>query len=319
MTGSQLQQIPQIQPRQKGQQGMALAVVLMVMALLTAMVVEFAYSVQTKTDMLNNWHSLQRLSLAANSGASVAAKIISYLRDNDNNVSVELPPYKFFDLPLTVSLSIQDEYARFNVNKLVQQKGTLNKDRYEAFLRMLEHLELEAEVADRIADWIDPDEFARAGDSELNSRNSMLSNIEEVSQIPGIDPDTYAKLKPYITVHGDGEINVNLASVPVLVTIADGVGKDMAELIIESRQKERFGNVSDLNSRVPGIAGLKKQVDIIYMGNMFRVVSTARDTDGLKRIVECVIKIGGKKSSLNKKSAGSSGGNTGVVVYWRES
>ncbi len=317
MTESQIQQIQQRQKGQQGQQGMALAVVLLVMELLTAMVEEFADSVQTETHMLNNWHSLQRLSLAADSGASVAAKVISYLRDNDNNVSVELPPYKFFDLPLTVSLSIQDEYARFNVNMLVQQNDKISKARYEAFLRMLEYLELEAEVADRIVDWIDRNEFARAGDSELNSRNSMLSNIEEVSQIPGIDPDTYAKLKPYITVHGDGEINVNLASVPVLVTIADGVGKDMAELIIESRQKERFGNVSDLNSRVPGIAGLKKQVDIIYMGNMFRVVSTAQDADGLNRTVECVIEMGGNKSSLNdEKTKGS--GKTGVVVYWRE-
>ena len=290
---------------------MALAIVLMVMALMTAMVVEFVYGVQTKTDMLNNWYSLQRLSLAANSGASVGAKIISYMKKNNNDVSIVFPPYEFFDQPLSVSLDIQDEYARFNVNKLVNNKDEVDSKKYEAFLRMLEYLELEDEVADRIADWIDRNEFAQIGGSEQHSRNAPLSSIDEVAQIPGIDNDTYAKLKPYITVHGNGEINVNLAPTAVLITIASGLDEDMAELIIESRLEERFGDEGNLNSRVPGFASAmhNKQVDIIFMGNLFRVVSTAQSDDGLIRIVECIIQIGSKNAN---------DGNTGLIKYWRE-
>ena len=292
--------------------GMALAVVLMVMAILTAMVVEFASGVQLKTDMLDNWYSLQRLSLAADSGVSVASKIVIEIqkkntdksKNNDMDVSLTLPPYQFFEDPMTVALDIQDENARFNVNKLVKDNGELNNyeydSMYEAFLRMLEHLELDAEVADRIVDWIDPDEMSRVAGSELESRNAALASVEEVSQIAGIDSSTYAKLKPYITVHGNGKININLAAVPVLMALSPEMGEDMAELIIKSREKDRFRSVGDLNSAVPGYPRMKDKLKIVFTGDRFRVTSIAQDTDGLVRAVECVLDPDGK------------------VVYWRE-
>ncbi len=292
--------------------GMALAMVLMVMAILTAMVVEFAYGVHLKTGMLNNWYSLQRLSLAANSGVSVASKIIIEIKkkntdnnsNNDLDFSLTLPPFQFFDEPMTVALDIQDEYARFNVNKLVKDNGDLNDYRYdsmyEAFLRMLEYMGLDAEVADRIADWIDRDEVARLADSEMRSRNAPLSSIEEVSQIPGIDAATYAKLKPYITVYGSGKININLAELPVLMALAAGMDEDLAELIIKNRKKERFRSMGELNSAVPGYPLMQGKLKILFNGDRFRVTSIAQDTEGLVRTVECV---------LDPK---------GFVVYWKE-
>ncbi|MCK4911080.1 MAG: type II secretion system minor pseudopilin GspK [Thermodesulfovibrionales bacterium] len=296
----------------KGEQGMALAVVLMVMAILTAMVVEFAYGVALKTDMLNNWYSLQRLSLAANSGVSVASKVIVEInkkntdenKDNDMDVSLILPPYQFFEEPMSVSLSIQDEYARFNVNRLVNKNGLLNdhryEGRYEAFLRMLDFLELDAEVADRIVDWIDQDEISMLADSEMQTRNLPLSSIEEVSQIPGIDAATYAKLKPYITVHGSGAININLAEEPVLMAISPEMGKDMAQLIIKGRGSNRFETEADVNSAAPGYKDLKDKLTVVFFGNRFRVLSIAQDEEGLVRTVECVLEPNGK------------------VVNWRE-
>lgn len=287
----------------KGESGMALAVVLMVMAILTAMVVEFAYGVYVKTEMLNNWYSLQRLSLAANSGMSVAAKVIVEMRehnnDNDNkmNISLILPPYQFFEEPMSVSLSIQDESARFNLNKLVNQDGTLKKIYYEGFLRMLDYLKLDAEVADRIADWIDSNEFETAPGSEMQSRNLPLSSIEEVSQIPGIDAATYAKLKPYITIHGNGQININLAEVPVLISISVGMDEDLAKQIIKSRGSKPFINMKDLKEAVPeygNLSAFKKKIPITYFGDMFRVLSIAQDTEGLVRSVESVLDLNGK-------------------------
>ena len=294
----------------KGESGMALAVVLMVMAILTAMVVEFAYGVYVKTEMLNNWYSLQRLSLAANSGTSVAAKVIDemhkYNKDNKMNISLILPPYQFFEEPMSVSLSIQDESARFNLNKMVNQDGTLKKKYYEAFLRMLEYLKLDAEVADRIADWIDSNELETAPGSEMQSRNLPLVSIEEVSQIPGIDAATYAKLKPYITIHGNGSININLAEVPVLMAISREVDEDMAKHIIKARgSKGFFGKDAEKNLKeaVPEYDRLTPDMDklpVVLYGDRFRVLSIAQDTEGLVRTVESVL------------------GPNGKVIIWRE-
>src|SRR5512139_1596351 len=43
------------------QSGMALVLVLMIVALITAMVVEFAYGVYVNTNALNNWQTSQKL------------------------------------------------------------------------------------------------------------------------------------------------------------------------------------------------------------------------------------------------------------------
>lgn len=287
--------------KNKNEQGMALAVVLMVMALLTAMVVEFAYGVNVKTNMLNNWYSLQRLSLAADSGASVAARIIDYMDKNDNDIYVALPAQQVFDQPLSVSLFIKDEYSRFNLNTLVQQNGYLNEKYYNALIRMLKHIELEPDVADRIVDWIDPDEFARVADSEGENANKPLSSIEEVLQIPGIDNKTYAKLKPYITVYGNGKININLADEPVLMAISEDMTEDMAELIISGRSEGSFRKEAELYKAAPGFQNMKDRLSVFYKGDIFRIISHAEDLDSLVREVECVIR------------------KNGTILYWKES
>ena len=45
--------------------GMALVLTLLVVAILSGMVVEFAYGVYISTNALHNWQTAQRLSLAA--------------------------------------------------------------------------------------------------------------------------------------------------------------------------------------------------------------------------------------------------------------
>ena len=57
--------------------GMALVITLLVVALLTAVVVEFAYGVYISTNALHNWQAAQRLSLAAKSATRLGARLIT--------------------------------------------------------------------------------------------------------------------------------------------------------------------------------------------------------------------------------------------------
>ena len=61
----------------RNQNGIALIVTLLALALITAMVVEFAYGVYTGTNNLYNWRDSQRLSIMARSGVNVSAKYLS--------------------------------------------------------------------------------------------------------------------------------------------------------------------------------------------------------------------------------------------------
>jgi type II secretory pathway component PulK len=115
----------------ESQRGMALVITLMVLVIITAMVVEFSYGVYTGTTSLYNWRDSQRLSIMAKSGVNVAAKYLSTMvasQDYSYPGSMELPvenPFEDFKGVLTVR--IEDENSKFNVNALIGPNGrTLN-------------------------------------------------------------------------------------------------------------------------------------------------------------------------------------------------
>lgn len=59
------------------QDGMVLVLVLMILALITAMVTEFSYGVYTATAALHNWKESQRLSFVCRSGLSLAVRALN--------------------------------------------------------------------------------------------------------------------------------------------------------------------------------------------------------------------------------------------------
>src|SRR4030042_5259469 len=126
------------------QKGIALIVTLLALVLITAVVVEFSYGVYTGTSNLYNWRDSQRLSLMAKSGVNVSAKLISsMLNDSDFKYTepVELPvenPFEDFNGVITVR--IEDESSKFNINSIVHSNGDLNVPVYDSFRRLLDLL-----------------------------------------------------------------------------------------------------------------------------------------------------------------------------------
>ena len=281
------------------QRGMALVVVLLVMALMVAMVVEFARNVQLGSDQLGNWKTMQKLSLAADSGVSVAARVLQYYNNSNTDVSIFLPPYEVFGQAVYVSLEVEDVTSRFKLDRLYNDD--IDGRQYKSWTRLIEALELEEEVAARIADWIDPDTDERWPGAELESPNKALASVEELLQVPGITLKIYAKLKSYVTVHGSGMVNVNLAEAPVLHTLSLEMSDSMSEQIEVGRKEGgRYPDEAALEAAAPGFSSLTRIAGYTFAGNTYSVVSTATDDQGLTRIIECVIT------------------SDGTVQYWKE-
>ncbi len=285
--------------------GMALVLTLMIVALITAMVVEFAYGVYVNTNALHNWQTSQELSVAARSATKLAARLISerggeYQAGGVFEMSQQIP---FGDLDTTITLRIEDENAKFNLNWL---GGTFNagfnpdKDPYKMFLRLVKSLGLKDDVAARISDWIDADSEPRSGDSENGAKNAPLASVDELLLIPGIDSETYARLAPYVTIYGDKMININSASVPVLMSLSDSITAGLAERIVKYRESVPFTTNTDL-LKVAGFdqgVGTSQFGYISERGTAFHIVATA-EANGVKRIVESVLE-------------------GAVVKYWKE-
>jgi general secretion pathway protein K len=284
--------------RIKDQKGMALVVTLLALAIITALVVEFSYAVYTGTQDLYNWRDLQRLSLMAESGINVSERLlIDKLRPSTYSYPgyIELPVENpFEDFKGVITVRIEDESSKFNVNTIISPNGNLNTDAFKSFKKLLENLSLNEQIADRIADFIDPDSEARLPDSEAGAKNSDLESIDEILLIKGISRKDYNTLLPYITVYGKKDfpvINVNGAEAPVLMCILDNAGgdfpinEDLAERIIKYRESTPFEDTGKFNNFAG--TGLGK-IQIMVKGTDFYIRSTA-ESGGLKRIIETVI------------------------------
>jgi general secretion pathway protein K len=281
----------------RNRSGMALVITLLALVLITAMVVEFSYGVYTGTGDLYNWRDSQRLSLMARSGVSVSAKFLTGLLGSSGysypgyvDMPVENP---FEDFSGVINVRIEDETSKFNINSIIYPNGDLNMEAYDAFRRLLKILLIDEKVADRIADWIDPDSEQRIADSEAGAKNSALFSVDELLLINGINRKIYDTLLPYVTVYGTRnnlEININGAEKPVLMSLSENINDDLAQRVTEYRrltpfeQKEHLQKVPGFGSTVYNpVSGM-----ITVKGRHFAINSSA-ESDGVKRIVEAVL------------------------------
>ena len=288
--------------------GMALVLTLLVVAILTALVVEFAYGVYVSTSALHNWETSQKLSVAARSAVKLGSRLISennalhpsYTYPGLFEISQKIP---FEDLDGTISIRIEDENAKFNVNTLGHPYLGFDKDKdpYKSFVRLLNALNLNTDIADRISYWISSSTDHRPHNGGSATKNANLDSVDELLLIPGIDREGYERLRPYVTIYSDNTININSADSPVLMSLSDSMTREMADTIITYRANAPFEDPSDI-TRLPGFgpAGTGLLGPIVVRGTAFHVIATA-ESGGIRRIIESVLDGSGK-----------------IVNYWKE-
>lgn len=293
--------------------GSALVVALLIVTLLISLAVEFAYEVYVDSASLSNWHNAQKASLIAKSGQALS---YNYIKDTANLPytypgETDLHIEKDFGSDTVLTVKIEDENSKFNINSIIYSYGQTNDEAFSALKKLLEYLNINPDVALSIADWIDLDHEPRLSKSEDHAKNSYLWSVDELKLIPGVDKKIYETISPYITVYGDKltyKININTAKLPVLVSLHSQemekqgliMTEDLAKKIISYRQSAPFEDPSYVQ-RVSGMETigplLTGRIDVKSYN--FRVISNATVSE-IKRVVESVM-----DTSMN-------------VQYWRE-
>ncbi len=290
----------------KSRQGFALVLTLVILTILTAMVIEFSYGVYTTTSSLNNWKESQKLSLISKSAISLAIKTISDIPSSELYKfpsRITLPVSNIVnDFQGSVTVIVEDENGRFNLNSIINQNQTLNIHSYNSFKRLLKNLDLKEGIADYVADWIDRDNEPRTRDSEENSKNGFMDSVDELLLIKTVDAETFSRLQPYVTVYAYDKsnpqlININTATIPVIMSLSDGMTKTLAEKIAQARP---FESISDVEKVAPGL-GLSPAKITVRAVN-YRIISFAEENK-LKRIIECISEIRGSSY---------------IIKYWKE-
>ncbi|MDL1970489.1 MAG: type II secretion system minor pseudopilin GspK [Candidatus Desulfofervidaceae bacterium] len=278
-------------------QGTILLLTLVILAILSTLIIEFSYTIYTSINAFHNWEQGQKLSYIAQSGIKLGTQFIKEtLKQTQINQSVMVLSPELGS-PLVgeilkeenLTLQIEDENAKFNLNKLVSLNGLANQGAYEALCRLLNQLHLSSEIADRIVDWIDPDHEPRIDDSEEEAQNAPLDSIDELCIIPGIKPEACEKLLPYVTIYSNGLININTASKPVLKCLSKDITADLAKRIIDHRQINPFEKAADI-MKVTGFEnlGLSLIGKVSVKGSVFEIKSIAA-SGGIKKEIICVV------------------------------
>lgn len=175
--------------------------------------------------------------------------------------ATNLPP-----LPIdggSVDGALIDLQGRFNLNNLVDGEGNTDTIVVQQLERLLTALELDRRWAGLIADWIDldinPNFPDGAEDSSYMSQvppyrppNTLITSVSELMALPEMNLDTYRALAPYVTALPAGTaINVNTASVPVLMSLSDDLTASDAARILEDRPEDGYETVAELQDVLP--------------------------------------------------------------------
>ncbi|MFQ5650500.1 MAG: general secretion pathway protein GspK [bacterium] len=138
------------------------------------------------------------------------------------------------------------------------RKININHAPAEALLRLPG---MKAEKVAALMDWRDEDNETRPGGAEANyyehnasypCKNGKFDFVEELRLVKGFNEEEVRQLAPWITVHGDGKVNINTAPAEVLSML--GIRKEVAKAITKVRQGHDDSPFTgdDIAFKVPG-------------------------------------------------------------------
>jgi len=308
----------------RNQDGVVLLLVLVIVALLSALLTEFSFSTLVDLRATETFRDRARSFYLARGGIE-AARLI--LQEDQNEFD---HPSEFWGDPMDtipvgdgdVSLTITDLSGRFNLNGVADTRGNPLPGYHRFIALCREVLQVDQEQARQLADalryWFDADRSKVTPDdsyySELQPtyprKGAKLDTLDELYLIRGFTADIVQRLRPYLRVNGDLQINVNTASAAVLYAWQFSAAEGNVEIIfnrqdiaalLDYRRQSAFKQLSDL-ALVEGIgerwsaAWLQGSVGV--KGHIFQLVSRGRVNQGARSATAIVQKQGNRLLSL---------------------
>lgn len=280
------------------QQGSALIITLLLVAILVTLTVNFVYEVHIDSSSFSNWADAQRASLAARSGQVLASRYLDEVTEYSYTDvrTMELPVDQELGPNTGLGVVIEDESSKFNLNSIVYQNGETNPEALSSLKKLLDYLNINSDIALMIADWIDPDSEPRLRYAEEEAKDSFLWSVDELLLVKGIDRETFDTISPYVTASEQWgrKININTAEIPVLVSMHKDMTGTLAERITAYREDTPFEEWSEVQ-RVSGMERIGQELAgaVQTRSTEFRITSTAT-VNGITRVIESIVDSLGK-------------------------
>ena len=294
------------------QNGMVLLMVLVIVALLSSLLVEFAFSTFVDLRLTETYRDATRAYYLAKGGIRAGRML---LQDDKNNYDSldELWSQGITNYPVgdgNVSIHIEDQGGKLDLNLIYNSASrsadAVNRPRLERLFTILKLTDPEG-LADCLLDWIDPDDnlepygaedqYYMSLDPPYHCKNGPLDSLDELALVKGFTPEVIAAIRPHVTVYGSDKININTATAEVLMAYSaspDDIDQANAEEIIAMRTSQPFTETTlpEINT-LPGLDALLRTWMTVTSAT-YRIDSLALVNDGARRVVAFIEKKGDK-------------------------
>lgn len=246
--------------RNKKQTGIALIMVLLVVALVSIIATGIASKKNLSTRRTQNMLYNEQAYMYLLGAEDWAKNILTQdFKDNktdsfDDNWAVELPP-----IPVeggTIQGKIEDLQGRFNLNNLIKASNP-DQENIKVFRNLLIENGIDDKLTDAVIDWLDSDLDATvptgAEDSEyLNnaipsrSANRLMASASELTLVKGFDNKKYTKLSAYIVALPESTtLNINTANAMQISSLSNQISITDAGDIIKQREKSGYKTIDE--------------------------------------------------------------------------
>jgi len=301
--------------------GFVVVVVLCMIMLLSVLLLGFNYKSRANLNVVDGVRRSEQALNCARAGLNIAIAIIRDTNDiHTNRTLLELiSGEKTFAVgDGECSITITEENSRLNVNLLKDKNGKLDRTRTEQLLRLIDllnkeqtgHSHIGYSLVSSIIDWTDSDdevtnlpfiqhENLGAESSYYNKlqvpyscKNAPLDTTEELLLVKGITREVFDRICDYVTVYGDGKININSASRQVIECLSEKMDAVLAEMIIDRREFKPFDSIEELRD-VPGMTdgiynNIKKTATVGSTDQYYHVISQG-NVDQLSRTTVAIL------------------------------
>ena len=256
----------------QGSRGVALLVVLLITGLATVLAVALVSSQQVQIRRTANVLDSGQAFWLARGVEDFAIQVL--IQDRKDGKSDNLGENWAGVLPLTkvegglISGNLEDLQGRVNLNNLFRPTPTGTPPKSEVasiqsitrkrLERLLQHCEVDPEVALAVEDWIDEDiepQFPAGAEDEAYSgvtpsyrtANRRMASPSELLLVKGITPEAFRCLEPLVcTLPDASHINVNTAPAGVLAALVDDdkFGMAAADELVKKRGEEGYDSVT---------------------------------------------------------------------------
>ncbi|HEX6364166.1 MAG TPA: type II secretion system minor pseudopilin GspK [Albitalea sp.] len=162
-----------------------------------------------------------------------------------------------------LSGSITDAQSRYNLRNLVDA-GRVVPAEVEGLKRLFQAIRVTPELADTIANALNSALLPPGSASAPSGPVPLLPETVDQIRWLGIDAESIARMAPYVVILPQRTaVNVNTAPKEVLVAAIDGLDLATAERLVQSRQRQPFRTIQDVQGQVPALKVVAQRANVV--------------------------------------------------------